>query len=72
MSFGELALVQQGRRSADVRADTVVACAVLSAEAFAMLERDHPRLMVRLLHNLLRGLGDTARRLTAEVAALAR
>jgi glutaminase len=71
MSFGELALVQQGRRSADVRADTVVACAVLGAEAFAMLEREHPRLMARLLHNLLRGLGDTTRRLTAEVAALA-
>ncbi len=71
MSFGELALVQQGRRSADVRADTTVACAVLGAPAFAMLEREHPRLMARLLHNLLRGLGDTTLRLTAEVAALA-
>ncbi len=70
MSFGELALVQGGRRSADVRADTAVHCARLSADAFADLARTQPGLMVRLLHNMVCALGDTTVRLTAEVAAL--
>ncbi len=70
MSFGELALVPGGRRSADVRADTEVHCAVLGLDAFGALERERPSLMIRLLHNLLQGLGQTTVRLTAEVAAL--
>ncbi len=70
MSFGELALVQGSQRSADVRADTAVQCACLRAEAFQRLAREHPALMVRLLHNMVCALGDTAVRLTAEVAAL--
>jgi glutaminase len=71
MSFGELALVQGSRRTADVRADTGVVCARLGTEDFAALGREHPALMVRLLHNMVCSLGDTARRLTSEVAALA-
>lgn len=70
MSFGEMALVAGGQRSADVRADTAVACAVLSAAAFHTLEDEHPRLMIHLQRRLLLGLGQTAQRLTAEVAAL--
>jgi glutaminase len=70
MSFGEMALVAGGQRSADVRADTAVDCGVLSAEAFRALEAERPGLMIHLLHQLLLGLGQTAVRLTAEVAAL--
>lgn len=70
MSFGEMALVSGGQRSADVRADTAVACAVLGTEAFRALETERPGLMIRLMRNLLLGLGQTAVRLTAEVAAL--
>jgi glutaminase len=70
MSFGELALLQGGPRSADVRADSPVDCLMLGAAAFAALERERPGLLIRLMHNLLLGMGQTALRLTAEVAAL--
>jgi glutaminase len=70
MSFGEMALVTGGKRSADVRADTAVECGVLSADSFRALGTERPGLMIHLLHKLLLGLGQTAVRLTAEVAAL--
>ncbi len=70
MGFGESALIAGGVRSADVRADTAVECCTLSADAFARLEHERPSLMIRLLHNLLHSTANTAKRLTAEVAAL--
>ena len=71
MTFGELALITGGQRSADVRADSAVDCWVLGAAAFTALATERPALMVRLQHHLLQALGRTALRLTAEVAALA-
>jgi glutaminase len=68
--FGEAALIVGGLRSADVRADTAVECAVLRTETFARLERERPTLAIRLLHNLLRSSMETAGRLTVEAAAL--
>jgi glutaminase len=70
MAFGELALVSGGLRSADVRADTAVECAALSSEAFRALQTERPALAIALLGALLQVMGQTARRLTAEVAAL--
>ncbi|HSV69023.1 MAG TPA: glutaminase A [Methylibium sp.] len=70
MCFGEAALQQRGQRSADVRADTLVACRVLYTRDFEALERERPALAIRLLHNLLRSTAETAVRLTADVAAL--
>jgi hypothetical protein len=70
MGFGEAALQQQGQRSADVRADSMVACRVLYTRDFEALERDRLALAIRLLHNLLRSTAETAVRLTADVAAL--
>jgi glutaminase len=70
MGFGEMALVSGGQRSADVRADTAVDCGMLSVAAFQALQTERPGLMIHLLHQLLLGLGQTAVRLTAEVAAL--
>ncbi|MDE2274950.1 MAG: glutaminase A [Burkholderiales bacterium] len=70
MSFGELALVNGGLRSADVRADTQVECCALPTTALARLEAERPSLMIRLLHNLLANATLTAVQLTAEVAAL--
>ncbi len=70
MSFGESALLDGGRRTADVHADTQVECLTLGSAEFAALEASRPMLMVRLLHNLLRSSADTTARLTAEVAAL--
>jgi glutaminase len=70
MSFGELAMLSGGTRSATVRADTAVECARLDAPAFESLERDHPALAIRLLRNVLQVAAATAVQLTAEVAAL--
>lgn len=70
MTFGETALTDGGVRTADIRADTPVECARLDRAAFAQLEREHPALVLRLMHNLLRNAVDTAARLTREVAAL--
>ena len=70
MGFGESALIADGVRSADVRADTAVECRALAAAAFASLERERPGLMIKLLMNLLRSSTETSVRLTSEVAAL--
>jgi len=70
MAFGEAALLSGGRRTAHVNADTEVECLTLDAGAFARLEQERPAMMVRLLHNLLKGSAETTERLTAEVAAL--
>lgn len=70
MSFGEAALIAGGMRSANVRADTAVACWVLAAAAFERLKAERPALAITLLHNLLASASDTIRRLTTEVAAL--
>jgi glutaminase len=71
MSFGEAALLDGGRRTADVHADTEVDCLVLTIDAFEELMRDHPDVAATVLRNLLRSVGATAARLTREVAVLA-
>lgn len=71
MVFGELSLIGREARTADVRADTMVECHVLAIDAFERLMQDHPALVCKLLANLLRVVGRTARRMTAEVALLA-
>ncbi|QTN24744.1 glutaminase A [Rhizobacter sp. AJA081-3] len=70
MSFGEMALLAGGQRSASARADTPVDCCTLDREAFARLETERPALALRLLRNLLQGTLQTAVQLTGEVAAL--
>lgn len=70
MSFGEMALLHGGHRSASARADTAVECAALSAEDFARIERERPALAICMLRNLLQRVTQTTAQLTAEVAAL--
>jgi glutaminase len=70
MALGEAALLVGGRRSADVIADTEIEALALTPAAFAQLQRDHPALAIRLLHNLLATAAEAVDRLTAEVAAL--
>jgi len=70
MSFGEMALLSGGLRSADVRADTTVECRTVDVAAFSRIERERPALAILLLRNLLRRSTETAVRLTGEVAAL--
>lgn len=70
MSFGEMALLSGGQRSASARADTPVDCCTLDGAAYARIERERPTLALRLLRNMLLGTIQTALQLTGEVAAL--
>jgi glutaminase len=71
MTFGELAVVDRGVRSADVRADGRVECYALSMEAFDELAKSHPALKLQLLENLLRNVSQMLVRLNRQVIALA-
>lgn len=70
MVFGELSLIGRERRTADVYADTMVECLVLDADEFEAMTEDDPALACAVLVNLLRIVGQTARRMTNEVALL--
>jgi len=71
MAFGDLAVVNRGPRSADVRADTPVACYALSLERFDTMTETHPRLKVVILQNLLRNVGQMLSRANRELATFA-
>ena len=71
MTFGEAALLDGGRRTADVHADSEVTCLVMPVEAFQALLVERPDVVAIVLGNLLRTVGATAARLTREVAVLA-
>ncbi len=70
MAFGELAIVDRGERTADVRADTATECYVLPVNALDQLGHTHPTIKVKILENLLRHVSRTVSRLNQEVAAL--
>jgi glutaminase len=69
--LGEAALLDGGRRTADVRADSDVVVLALSSDAFEAILASDPRLASALLRNLLRSASATAARLSAEIATLA-
>lgn len=71
MSFGELAVVQRGPRTADVWADTAVECWALDTAAFEELGRTHPQIKIIILENLLRSAAQMLARANQEVATLA-
>jgi glutaminase len=70
MVFGELAVLDQTTRNANVRADTDVGCYTLGVDAFRRLGETHPAVKITLLENLLRNASQIVSRLNREVAAL--
>jgi len=72
MTFGELAVVDRAKRSADVRADTPVECYALPMATFDALGRTHPTIKLVLLENLLRNVAHMLTRLNQEFTTLAR
>jgi glutaminase len=70
MAFGDLALLDRSPRTADVRADTTVQCAVLPLDAFDRMSVAHPAIKIALLANLLRSASRMLVRLNQELASL--
>lgn len=70
MVFGELAIVDRGPRSADVRADTKVECLTLTSDGLEEIGKTHPRIQATLLGNLLRNASHMVSRLNSEIATL--
>ncbi|MES2994060.1 MAG: glutaminase A [Pseudomonadota bacterium] len=71
LSFGELAMINGGKRSADVIAMTAVECRILDARALEQLGASHPEIEIALLKNMLRSAHEIVNRLSQEVIALA-
>jgi glutaminase len=69
--FGELALMSEGPRSADVYAETAVTCDVFRVADLARLDADFPYLRLRLIEAVALDLSDRLRRANSEIAALA-
>jgi CRP-like cAMP-binding protein len=59
--FGELAILDQGNRSATVIADNELVCHVLSETSFAALSAQSPAVAIKLLTNLGRELSGRLR-----------
>ncbi|MEM6440748.1 MAG: glutaminase A [Pseudomonadota bacterium] len=71
LSFGEMALIDGGARSADVYADETLICYALGVDRLRELARTHPNVMITLLANLTREFAGRLGRANAEIAALA-
>ena len=70
LSFGEMALLDGGRRSADIVANERVVCYGFSVEQLRDLGRVHPNLFVIILGNMMRDFSERLRRANDEVRAL--
>jgi glutaminase len=68
MSFGEVALLDQAPRSAEVVAETDVMCHLLGQEDFEQLTDRHPRIKITLLQNMACGLARLLRKTTREAS----
>ena len=60
--FGEVALLDEGTRSATIEAEGHLVCWVLTRREFELIVREHPTIAVRLLANLGRELSQRLRR----------
>jgi glutaminase len=70
MTFGELAYFERGVRTADVQADTPVACRTLAFDTLDALARDQPVLYGKLLRRLARVVASSLRIANAELQHL--
>lgn len=71
VSFGELALVDEAPRTANVDADSEVVCYRIGAAAIASIAGAHPRIRLTLTENIARDLALRLGRANTEITALA-
>lgn len=69
-TFGEMAILDGGRRSADVFADEPLVCYGFSVERIHELAKDAPQLFSTILVNMVKTLSDRLRRANDEIRAL--
>jgi glutaminase len=72
MSCGEMALVEGGRRTADIVADEPVRAYGLSVPAMRLLGRRQPEILIRVIANISRDLAERLRMAANEIRALER
>ena len=70
LSFGEMALLDGGRRSADVVADERVVCYGFSVEQLREIGSSIPNLLMTILGNMMRDFSERLRRANDEIRAL--
>jgi glutaminase len=70
LSFGEMALLDGGKRSADIVADERVICYGLGVEQLQELAAEHPNIMITILGNLTREFSERLRHANQEIRVL--
>ncbi|SDB07046.1 glutaminase A [Bauldia litoralis] len=70
VTFGEMALLDGGYRSADVVADERVVCYGFSVEQLREVGKTHPALFTTILGNMMRDFSERLRRANDEIRAL--
>jgi glutaminase len=70
MSFGEMALLDGGKRSADIVADERVICYGLAVQQLQELAAEHPNVLITILGNLTREFSERLRHANDEISAL--
>ncbi|MGE0830103.1 MAG: glutaminase A [Hyphomonadaceae bacterium] len=70
MSFGEMALLNGGKRSADVIADEAVRCYRMPVKALKALSAEHPSVYIKMLSNITRDVSERLRLANSEIRAL--
>jgi glutaminase len=70
VSFGEMALIDGGRRSADIVADERAVCYGFSVEQLREAGKTHPNLLLTIMGNMMRDFSERLRRANNEIRAL--
>jgi glutaminase len=70
LTFGEMALLDGGTRSADVIANEKVICYGLGVEELHELADEHPNVMITILGNLTREFSERLRHANEEISVL--
>lgn len=70
LSFGEMALLDGGKRSADIVADEKVICYGLAVDQLEELAAEHPNIMITILGNLTRDFSERLRHANEAISAL--
>lgn len=70
MSFGEMSLLDQSSRSAEVRADSPMELLFFPKENLKILSNEHPIVLILLLHNLSLVLARRLRKANEEISFL--